>query len=111
LGYDFNDFVGYDSTLNMGFVYNGTANDSLPTPGNVLTYGTHIPMAGITMLSLPGQSSIKSFLTYNNDFSIIGNPGNGVQYNYYLRQEDLTGAPDNQGYYLTDPFAECDSNH
>lgn len=115
LGYSFDDFVGFDSTFRMGFVYNGEENDSTQNP-SILSYGTHIPMAGITMLHLPGDDGanllkVKSFLTYNNDYSTNGNPGNGAQYNYYLRQENLSGAPNNQSYYLNDPFAECDSSH
>ncbi len=45
LGYAGDDAVGYDSTRNLGYVYNGSAPDEV--------YGTAIPAAGFALLEGP----------------------------------------------------------
>jgi hypothetical protein len=88
LGAAFNDYVGFDSVHRMGIVYNGQPNDSV--------YGNNMPIAGITMIILPGDTATSyvpagSFLYYNNDASVIGNPVGDTQYNYYLRASTRAG--------------------
>ena len=95
LGYYLDDFIGFDSVHRMGIVYNGAPYDSV--------YGSNIPMAGVTMIILPGDTGTSfvpagSFTYYNNDLSVIGNPVDSTQYNYYLRSKILSGQ------HVTDDF-------
>ncbi len=92
LGRDFDDFIGFDSTHRMGIVYNGVEDDGGGSGGGhpANSYGRKIPIAGITMVVLPGDIGTSyvpagSFMYYNNDFSIIGNPSSDTVCNCYMR--------------------------
>jgi len=127
------DDVGFDSFRRMAVVYNGDDCDGC-TDGNLSSfYGNKIPVAGITMVVLPGDSPpmyipAGSFDYYNDDFSIAGNPSNAVQVNAYLRAlggiptplpgqpciprfSDSTGPPSNYAYTgdpsVPDSWSEC----
>ncbi len=95
LGWAFDDFIGCDTSRGLGILYNGTNFDGDGSPG---TYGARIPMVGVDFfkgpkkqvpdLQHPGKTK-DSILTmtvfdyYNNDFTDIGNPTNGLEiYNY-----------------------------
>ncbi|MGN6566452.1 MAG: hypothetical protein ACTHJ0_00795, partial [Flavipsychrobacter sp.] len=94
LGYAFDDYIGCDTTRGLGILYNGTVKDGTGAAGQ---YGDHVPMVGVDFFKGPIRKIIDpvtgkekdSTLTmtvfdyYNNDFSNIGNPTNGVEiYNY-----------------------------
>lgn len=87
LGYPKDDYIGYDSSRNMGYVYNSVPNDS---SGNTLDYRDSIPMAAIRMLEFPGNDCnnfmpLGSFMYFRNSNSTIyGNPKNGQQVYGYL---------------------------
>ena len=88
LGWYDDDYIGFDSVHRMGITYNGDPHDS--------TYGNSIPMAGVTMVVLPGDTGTTyvpagSFTYFNNDESIIGNPNDSTQYNNYMRSQILNG--------------------
>jgi hypothetical protein len=90
LGYAFDDYIGFDSTWRMGICYNGINSDGGSGGHPVNSYGTHIPTVGITMIVLPGDAGATyvptgSYVYYNNDFSIIGNPAIDSQFDHYLR--------------------------
>ena len=90
LGYYDDDYIGFDSTWRMGIIYNGEAYDGLGMTPGTNHFGTHIPMAAVTLIRMPGDSAgnyipVGSFTYYNNDNSIIGNPSTDSQYNNYMR--------------------------
>jgi hypothetical protein len=76
LGNAYDDYVGSDSLRGMMFVYNGDAYDETANG-----YGLNPPAAGIINLR-PGASG--SF-TYENDFSLMGNPQTANDHYNYLR--------------------------
>lgn len=89
LGYFHDDYIGFDSSLRLGYVYNGLSTDGT---GQANAYGTSPPVAGYTVLQMPGDNSlakepIGSFMFYNNDGTVIGNPTNATEYNNYLRTQ------------------------
>jgi len=92
VGYYLDDYIGFDSVHRMGIGYNATNDDGLPLGHPHNTYGMNPPMVGVTMIELPGDAGTSyipagSFMFYNNDYSIIGNPTNDTQYNYYMRSQ------------------------
>ena len=92
LGYGFDDYCGYDSTRNLGIVYNGDPLDGTGTGSG--EYHDSIPKAGITVLQFPGDtcgnvSSAGSFLFFNNGNSV---PNYDSQFNHLLRARWIDGA-------------------
>ncbi|MBA3827780.1 MAG: hypothetical protein H0X33_02490 [Taibaiella sp.] len=95
LGYAFDDYIGCDTSRGLGILYNGTSFDGQGGPG---TYGANVPMVGVDFFKgpkkkipdyqHPGQMKdttlgMTVFDYYNNDFTDIGNPSNGIEiYNY-----------------------------
>jgi len=94
LGYAFDDYIGCDTTRGLGILYNGKTIDGSGSAGE---YGSHIPMVGVDFFKGPIRKitdpvtgkqkdstlTMTVFDYYNNDFSNIGNPTNGVEiYNY-----------------------------
>jgi type IX secretion system substrate protein len=84
LGYYLDDFIGCDTVREMGIIYNGNATDAI--------YGTNMPIAGVIMRPMSGVTGGGSFMYYNNDTSILGNPTSPVQYDNYLRSEFRDGS-------------------
>ena len=89
LGTPTDDFVGFDSVHRMGYTYNGFTSDGV--------YGSNIPIAGVTMIVLPGDAlpavgPAGSFGYFNNDtLSVVGNPVIDTEFNNYLRSKTKTG--------------------
>jgi len=95
LGWAFDDYIGCDTTRGLGILYNGTNFDG---SGQAGTYGAHIPMVGVDFFKGPKKQipdparpgftkdtvlTMTTFDYYNNDFTDIGNPTNGLEiYNY-----------------------------
>lgn len=97
LGYYMDDMIGFDSTWRMGIVYNGTEDDGGAAGHPLNSYGSDAPAMAITCVVLPGDGGgyhqpVGTFTYYNNDPSIIGNPVNDTQINYYLRSRIRNGA-------------------
>lgn len=90
LGYGFDDYIGCDTNRRLGIIYNGDDFDGDGSPG---TYALGMPMAGITMVHQPGdigcntRAPLGDFIYYNNDYTAIGNPANGMEYYYYLNAQ------------------------
>ncbi|MCW3122279.1 MAG: hypothetical protein JWQ38_1771 [Flavipsychrobacter sp.] len=91
LGYAFDDYIGCDTSRGLGILYNGTNDDGGSAGHPVNSYGVNPPQVGLDFFQGPkrivGDTAIQlgmtNFTYYNNDFSIIGNPRNGVHiYNY-----------------------------
>ena len=96
IGSAYDDYVGFDSSHRMGIGYNGDDCDDCSGGASSTGYGLKIPMVGMTMIVLPGDSSgsyipAGEFIAYENGFSVIGNPNGDIQYNYYLRGKDAAG--------------------
>ena len=90
LGYVFDDYVGFDSSRRMGYVYNATNPDGL--------YGANIPAAGISIMEFPGDNypalvPAGSFLPYDNVASANGNPATPIEYNNFLNGRNRLGNP------------------
>ncbi len=90
LGFWRDDYIGFDSTWRMGICYNGHNDDGASGGHPANSYGTSVPIVGVTMIVLPGDVGTSyvpagSFTYYNNDNSIIGNPTVDTQYNNYMR--------------------------
>lgn len=99
LGNYADDYVGCDTTLGLGFCYNGDNNDETASG-----YGANLPAIGIDFFEGPvadagdgidndkdgtideaGEKIIMSkFVYYNNDFSIYGNPSAAQHFYGYL---------------------------
>jgi len=77
LGCYANDYVGCDSPSNTFYAYNGTAIDFDCTSSG---YGNNPPIQTVTFLN----QELTGFTYYNNDFTVVGNPENAVQYYNYL---------------------------
>ncbi len=97
LGYYLDDFIGFDSSHRMGICYNGTTDDGVAGGHPLNSYGTSVPIVGLTMIVMPGDAGTSyapagSFTYYNNDLSIIGNPMVDTEYDHYLRSRIRSGA-------------------
>ncbi len=98
VGNNTDDYVGSHVTQNMGFAYNGDANDE-----GLWGYGINAPMISTVILDAPtkmddgvdgdGDGTVDeddekrmmgSFFYYDNDWSNFGNPQEPVHYNNYL---------------------------
>ncbi|TVR79571.1 MAG: hypothetical protein EA412_06185 [Chitinophagaceae bacterium] len=94
------DYVGCDTTRNLGIIYNGTATDpDCATRG----YGANPPISGITYFEGPKDTAgveigMSGFIYYNNDFNPVnGNPVTAIHHYNYLRGVWLDGSPITEG--------------
>lgn len=91
------DYVGCDTARDLGIVYNGDANDNVSGCGSSLGYGeTNIPMLGVDYFEGPKDTSgnqlgMSSFVYYNNDFSVQGNPRTAAQFRNYQTGKWIDG--------------------
>ncbi len=93
LGYYNDDYIGFDSSRRMGIAYNGNNDDGSAAGHPVNSYGTHIPIVGVTAVGLPGDVvgnpvPLGAFDYYRNDSSNLGNPQIDTQYNNLMRGYD-----------------------
>lgn len=98
------DLVGCDSTLGLGYAYNGAANDQNygsrpPATGMDFFQGPIIDSPGDTVTLPDGrvfpdkkQLRMTSFVYYNNDNSNQGNPENGRDVYNYMRGQWRDGS-------------------
>lgn len=85
LGNYADDYVGCDTSRDLGFCYNGDDDDE-----GILGYGTNPPSVGTDFFEGPRNEAgdelgLAKFVYYNNDFSVIGNPTLAEHYYGYLR--------------------------
>ena len=109
LGWAFDDYIGCDTLRGLGIDYNGSSTDG---SGQVNSYGANIPQLGMDFFQGPTKQiynpvtgktkdsilSMTNFTYYNNDFSIIGNPVNGIEIYGYMTGTIRNGA------HFTDDF-------
>lgn len=93
LGYFRDDYIGFDSVRRLGFAYNGIPVDG---SGQTNSYGSKPPIAGFAILQFPGDVGtnyvpVGSFMTYNNDATVSGNPQNATEYSNYMRSRFRDG--------------------
>ena len=85
LGNYSDDYVGVDTSRNLGFCYNGDDDDE-----GILGYGLNPPSVGTTFFEGPRDSAgneigLSKFVYYNNDYSVNGNPTTAEHFYGYLR--------------------------
>jgi hypothetical protein len=93
LGYAFDDYIGCDTTRQLGICYNGDNLDE-----GVTGYGANPPSVGVDFFKGPTDNKGKQigmsyFVYYNNDFTVMGNPEEGIHYFYYLTGRWKNGDP------------------
>ena len=112
LGYGLDDFVGCDPERNLGIIYNGDAFDE-----GVRGYGSRLPLLGIDLLQGPSRLiatdpcvyeplGMTHFMTYQNSFTISGNPEIAPHYYSYMTGAWKDGSPwtfGGYGYNTGDP--------
>lgn len=85
LGDFLDDYVGCDTTRNLGICYNGDADDAVAAGG----YGEDPPYVGLQIvdgiLVENGEKlGMTSFVYYNNDEGVTGNPNEASDFYGYL---------------------------
>ncbi len=95
LGCYTDDYIGCDIETGLGITYNANAADAASC---ALNYGNQPPYIGVDYFQGPfdengNRLSMTSFLYYNNDFSMIGNPENASDYYGYLSGTWKDGTP------------------
>jgi hypothetical protein len=98
LGYYADDYIGFDSTFRLAVQYNGTFDDGLTAGNPSGTYGTSMPVTGVTIVYQPGDmmgayGAAGSYTIFNGDFSVIGNPTAPQEYDNYMRGKRRDGMP------------------
>ena len=102
------NYLGFDSVWRMGIIYNANNDDAVGGGfPPVTSYGLNPPQSAITMIVLPGDTSADyvppgSFIYYDNDASVIGNPTVDTQYSNYMRAKMLNGQ-----HYTNDSGQNC----
>ncbi|GAA4455583.1 T9SS type A sorting domain-containing protein [Rurimicrobium arvi] len=117
LGCRYDDYLAFDSVHRMGIEYNGEIPDC-PDPAY---YGSHPPMAGYSLLEIPGDVYPGSMLPAGgfNTFSgtLIGpdrNPRKASEFEAYMQGNDADGHPLPGSPYLysiKDGAVMCDSKY
>ena len=107
LGDPYDEYVGYDSGRNLAITYNADVNDS---SGDLNSYGTHIPLAGVQLLDMPGGGCgnfrpASSFMAFNGAGagfpSQFLDPTTGVEFYNYMNARLRDGQPlSNGGKYI-----------
>ena len=111
------DFVGSDTELGLGFVYNGDDDDGTSTG-----YGARPPALGYDYFQGPlvndddidndgdgevdeedERIALSAFVYYNNDTSNLGNPAGADEFYNYLRARQRDGQPITEGFDGTNP--------
>ncbi|MSQ78923.1 MAG: hypothetical protein EXR21_04500 [Flavobacteriaceae bacterium] len=85
LGNYSDDYVGCDTTRNLGYCYNADNNDE-----GILGYGLNPPTVGLDFFRGPKDNNGKElgmsyFVYYNNDFSVTGNPFRPAHFYNFLK--------------------------
>ncbi len=98
LGCYTDDYIGCDTTRGLGIIYNADAMDEACPVG----YLDQPPLLGIDYFKGPlDEDSVElgmsSFLYYDNDFSVRGNPENAAHFYGYLSGSWKDGTPYTEG--------------
>jgi hypothetical protein len=88
IGYFADDYIGTDTVLKMAFSYNGDPNDETSAG-----YGQNPPALGLFFLDNGQVNAATNSMSYQNDFSVQGNPTQPVHYYNYMRSRWTDGTP------------------
>lgn len=95
LGFSFDDYVGFDSSRRLGVVYNAKLVDG---NGESSSYGSTIPMVGVTMLDMPDDqpltnnyASLGAVNSITNGDATWSDPVIDTQYNHILHDKSRLG--------------------
>ncbi len=96
LGSYMDDYIGFDSSHRMGIAYNAMSPDGYYSGVPDDSYGTNIPIMGLSMIAAPGDAGTAyvpagSFNSYQNDYTVIGNPAAPGEYDGYMRARIRNG--------------------
>jgi len=104
LGDPLDDYIGFDSSHNMVYVYNSDGHDGI---GGANSYGDTIPAVGITILKWDWDDTCGlnmpsgSFMRFeSNNNAVTGSPTSAVEYYNYM-----TGSWKN-GQHLSAPYVD-----
>jgi hypothetical protein len=86
MGCSLGDYSGSDSVLNSFYAYSDKTFDS---DCSTLGYHNNLPSQGVVFLN----QSLTSYMTFNNDFTLIGNPENYYHFNNYMSAKWKDGSP------------------
>ncbi|MFN8393550.1 MAG: T9SS type A sorting domain-containing protein [Bacteroidia bacterium] len=86
LGNYYDDYIGSDSTLQLGYAYNGDVTDDLPAG-----YGLQPPAFGVSILPNAQPTGRFSMMYYQNNFSVVGVPNAPDDYYDYLNSTWIDG--------------------
>jgi hypothetical protein len=99
LGYDYDDYIGFDSTHRMGIVMNGEGYDG-DSGGPIQPgwFGSSAPQSGITILKAPGDAPsgklpAGAFTYFADDNSNQGKPTSAMDYHRYATGSWKDGSP------------------
>lgn len=86
LGYGFDDYIGFDSSHRMGFIYNADAFDE----GGISGYDSNLTQHGIVLLKGPldtgnYKAPMGNFTFWNNAMGPTGNPDSTVDHSLLMR--------------------------
>lgn len=95
-----NDYVGCDTSLSLGYVYNGLSTDPDCSSRG---YGVSVPILGVDYFEGPFSGRVingepeklgmSTFLYYDNDFTVTGNPQNAINFYNYMSGFWIDGSP------------------
>ncbi len=105
LGYAYDDYIGCDTAKGLGIQYNGNNDDGATGGHPTNCYGVNPPQVGLDFFQGPvrlindskgvkdstQRLGMTNFTYYNNDFSTIGNPTNGIGIYFYMTGSILNG--------------------
>jgi len=95
VGYAWDDYIGFDSSRDLGILYNAQLYDGVA--GTTSVFHDTIPKVGIKVLRMPGDtcgvlSPAGSFMFINNGFDArVGDPTVDTEFNNYMRSSFRNG--------------------
>ena len=92
LGNYVDDYIGCDTTRELGFCYNGDMIDE-----GALGYGANPPAIGLQVLNGPASGEMSHFMTFQNDNSAQGNPTEAGHFYGYLQSTWKDGSDVTEG--------------
>lgn len=95
------DYMGFDSSRRLGYLYNATASDG---NGQGNSYGSQIPVAGMTFLRVVGDAPLAGVRPATGAFTYFANSGqgfpldvayptNGIEFYRYMTGSTKSGSP------------------
>ncbi|MES2702981.1 MAG: T9SS type A sorting domain-containing protein [Bacteroidota bacterium] len=91
------DYIGFDSSFRLSIVYNGVADDGSLSGWPAGSYGTSVPIVGVTIVAAPGDAGgtyipAGNFVYHTGSPSVIGVPTADYEYNNYIHGKKRDGS-------------------